>query len=82
MLCVLKRTASMRLFFWARKAYVQTDGLDNTYNFTLKNGVYLNLCKILSNDLTENTYIWQPFLFGGKFKKIANIRDWEIISKK
>ena len=29
---------------WAPKTYVQTDGLENIYNFTLKNFVYLNLC--------------------------------------
>ena len=40
----LKRTVSMRWFFWAPKTYVQTDGLENIYNFTLKNSVYLNLC--------------------------------------
>ena len=44
MLLVLKRTVSMRRFFWALKIYVQTDGLENIYNFTLKNFVYLNLC--------------------------------------
>ena len=43
MLWVLKRTVSMRRFFWAPKTYVQTDGLKNIYNFTLKNFVYLNL---------------------------------------
>ena len=44
MLWVLKRTVSMRQFFWAPKTYIQTDGLENIYNFTLQNGVYLNLC--------------------------------------
>ena len=29
MLWVLKRTVSMRQFFWAPKTYVQTDGLEN-----------------------------------------------------
>ena len=43
MLCVLKRTVSMRWFFWAPKTYVKTDGLENIYNFTLKNFVDLNL---------------------------------------
>ena len=43
MLWVLKRTVSMRPFFWAPKTYVQTDGLENIYNFTLKIFVYLNL---------------------------------------
>ena len=27
------------------KTFVKTDGLENIYNFTLKNVVYLNLCK-------------------------------------
>ena len=44
MLWVLKRTVTMRRFFWAPKTYVQTDGFDNIYNFTLKSFVYLNLC--------------------------------------
>ena len=43
MLWALKRCVSMRRFFWAPKTYVQTDGLENIYNFTLKNFVYLNL---------------------------------------
>ena len=36
---------SMRWFFWASKLYVQTYGLENINNFTLKNVVYLNLCQ-------------------------------------
>ena len=44
MLWVLKRTVSMRRFFWAPKTYVKIDGLENIYNFTLKIFVYLNLC--------------------------------------
>ena len=47
MLWELKRTVSMRRFFWAPKTYVQTDGFENIYNFTLKNFVYLNLCTYL-----------------------------------
>ena len=43
MLWVLKRTVSMRRFFWAPKKYVKTDGLENIYNFILKICVYLNL---------------------------------------
>ena len=43
MLWVLKRTVSLRRFFWAPEKYVKTDGLENIYNFTLKNFVYLNL---------------------------------------
>ena len=35
MLWVLKRTISMRQFFLAPKTYVQTDGLENIYNFKL-----------------------------------------------
>ena len=44
MLWVLKRTVSMRRFFWAPKICVQTDGLESIYNLTLKIFVYLNLC--------------------------------------
>ena len=44
MLWELNRTISMRQFFLAPQTYVQTDGLGNIYNFTLKNFVYLNLC--------------------------------------
>ena len=44
MLLVLKRTVSMRRFFWAPKTYAKTDGLENIYNFMLKSSVYLNLC--------------------------------------
>ena len=43
MLWVLKRPVSMRLFFWAPKTYVKTDGLENINNFALKNFVCLNL---------------------------------------
>ena len=43
MLWVLKRTVSMRRFFWAPKTYVETDGLGNIYNFRLKHFAYLNL---------------------------------------
>ena len=46
MLWVLKRTVSMRRFFWAPKTYVQTDGLENIYNFTFKKFDYLNLWSI------------------------------------
>ena len=47
MLLVLKRTVSIRRFFWAPKTYVKTDGSENIYNFTLKNFAYLNLWKLL-----------------------------------
>ena len=46
MLWVLKRTVSMRRFFWAPKTYVLNVVLEIIYNFTLKNFVYLNLCII------------------------------------
>ena len=36
MLWVLKRTVSMRQFFWAPKTYVKNDGKENNYNFTQK----------------------------------------------
>ena len=44
MLWVLKRTVSMRRFFWAPKTYVQTDGFENIYNITLNNFGPLNQC--------------------------------------
>ena len=43
MLWVLKRTVSIRRFFWAPKTYIQTDGLENIKKFMLKKIVYLNL---------------------------------------
>ena len=46
MLWVLKRTVSMRQFFWAPKTYAKIDGWENINNCTLKNGVYLNLCLV------------------------------------
>ena len=49
MLWVLKRTLSMRRFFWAPKTYVKINGQENIYNFTLKIFVYLNLCKYIFN---------------------------------
>ena len=54
MLWVLKRTVSMRRFFWAPKTYVETDGQEKIYIFTLIFFVYLNLCfwvTILNLDL-------------------------------
>ena len=44
MLLVLKRTVSMKQFFWTPKTYVKSDGLENIHNFTLKHFVYPNLC--------------------------------------
>ena len=43
MLWVLKRTISMRWFFWTPKTNVKTDGLENINNFTLKKIVYVYL---------------------------------------
>ena len=43
MLWVLKRTVSMRRFFWAPKTYAKNYGLENICNFTLNIFVYLNL---------------------------------------
>ena len=42
-LWVLKRTVSMRWFFWAHKTHVWTDGYENNYNVTFKKSK-LNLC--------------------------------------
>ena len=35
MLWVLKRTVSMRWFFWAPRTYVKRNGYENIHNFTL-----------------------------------------------
>ena len=43
MFCLLKRTVSMRQFFWAPKTYVKTDGKKNIHNLMLKSFIYLNL---------------------------------------
>ena len=51
MLWVLKRTVSMRRFFWAPKRYVKIDGWENINNYTLKNGVYLNLCLVTMHEI-------------------------------
>ena len=44
MLWVLKRTVSMRQFFWAPKTYVKIDEQENIYNFMKNFFVYLDLC--------------------------------------
>ena len=49
MLWVLKRTVSI---------YVQTDGLENIYNFTLKNFVYLNLWSRLFSAQWSHPMLW------------------------
>ena len=43
MLWVLKRTISMKQFFWASKTNVKTDGKENIHNFMLENAVYLDM---------------------------------------
>ena len=58
MLWVLKRTVSMRWFFWAAKTYAKIYGYENTYNFTLKilslsKPVKLSLIHEISLCLTE-----------------------------
>ena len=52
MLWVLKRTLSLRRFFLAPKTYVQTDGLENIYKFTLNN-VCLSKTMICSIELNH-----------------------------
>ena len=72
MLCVLKRTVSMRRFFWASKTYVKTDGQENIYNFTLKNFVYLNLWTLeteLNFYADLNEYVWpDPYVCSRPFQ--------------
>ena len=70
MLWVLKRTVSMRRFFWAPKTYVKIDGLENIYNFTLKIFVSLNLCIVLGI-LEHLPYVQDVFfcIFSEKHKE-------------
>ena len=62
MLWVLKRTVSMRRFFWAPKTYVKTEGQENIFTFTLKNCVYLNLWDIHAR--------WMSI------RSASNIKEW------
>ena len=48
MLWVLKRTVSMRWFFWAPEVGVKLDGSENIHKFTHKFFVYLHLWKYYS----------------------------------
>ena len=63
MLWVLKRTVSMRRFFWAPKTYAKIDGLENIDNYTLKIFVYVNwlACGILVFVLVQITILKIPF---------------------
>ena len=45
MLWVLKRTVSMRQFFWAPRTYAKNYWKEYIYDFTLKFFVYLNYVK-------------------------------------
>ena len=51
MLLILKRTVSMRGFFWAPKTYAKNYKVENIYDFTQKYLVYLNLCGPNKNTL-------------------------------
>ena len=53
MLWVLKRTFSMRQFFWAPKTYAKTDELENIYTFTLKIFAYINQCDDDDDDVNS-----------------------------
>ena len=56
MLWVLKRTVSMRRFFWAPKTNVKTDGLENIYIFRWK-FLYLNLWNEYDQDMPQSQTI-------------------------
>ena len=64
MLWVLKRIVSLRRFFWAHKTYVQTDGLEYFYNFTLKFVFYLNLWGLNSQPLDQQSDLLSIVLQG------------------
>ena len=60
MLWVLKRTVSMRRFFWAPKTHVYIDCLENNFNFPLLKFHYLDLCYVLQ--VLSNQQISQQML--------------------
>ena len=60
MLWVLKRTVSMRRFFWAPKAYM----LKNIYNFTQ---IFFRLSKPIALDLSINNNMHFVWIFRKKF---------------
>ena len=72
MLWVLKRTVSMRQFFWAPKTYAKNYGLENIYNFTLIFFVYLNLWEFIP--LSSNGFS-AYFLSAGSASDAAEITD-------
>ena len=56
MLWVLKRTVSMRRFFWAPKTYVKIDGFENIFQFyaeifCLSTPVFIELVKRLEEEI-------------------------------
>ena len=80
MLWVLKRTVSMRRFFWAPKTYAKYYKQGKIYNFTLKIFVNLNLCIIFTHNklqVTQPCLIFlqrlQPVLVSNNEKKAAYI---------
>ena len=54
MLWVLKRTISMRRFFWTPKTNVKIDSLENIFNFTLKIFINLNIDGITRDNPTKS----------------------------
>ena len=53
MLWVLKRTVSLRRFFWVPKTYVKIDGEENINNFTLKTSVGLSMGAFIGRNAIE-----------------------------
>ena len=56
MLWLLKRTVSMRQFFWVPNTYVNTDGQENIHSFTKKLIILLlnqNICCGYSKELSQ-----------------------------
>ena len=54
MLLVLKRTVSMRRFFWSPKTYAKTDKWENIYIWTLKNTNWMEIYITLKRGVKEN----------------------------
>ena len=81
MLWVLKRTISMRWFFWAPKTYAKNYGLENIYNFTLNLFVYLDLCCWKSH-VAAQIVAWQGLKISNRQKhvKFPSMQRVKIVS--
>ena len=71
MLWILKRSVSMRRFFWAPKTYVKTDGYENIYNYMLK--------KFCLSKLDQPMWLWY-FITKNAASQVTNRSSHESLS--